>query len=109
MVTSWAIRHNHPEVDLPAAYAATWGLKRKGAFDAAEFWKAYTTDMFGVALPGFGNAAALAEKGAGLSFLLSHFREKAGNISQGSPPPFNTGCCQPYERTGREIRSLALS
>lgn len=68
LVTSWAVRHNHPEVDLPGSYAATWGLKRKRVFDQAEFWKAYTADMYGAELSGFGDAVALAEKGAGISF-----------------------------------------
>jgi len=72
LVTSWAVRHNHPEVDLPATYAAAWGLKRKGPFDQAEFWKSYTADMYGVELPGFGEAVALAEKGKGISFLQAH-------------------------------------
>jgi hypothetical protein len=72
LVTSWAVRHNHPETDLPATYAATWGLKRKGTFDQAEFWKAYTADMYGAELPGLGDAVALAEKGAGISFLQAH-------------------------------------
>lgn len=75
LVTSWAERHNHPEVNLPATYAAIWGLKRKGqkgALDPAEFWKAYTADMYGVELPGFGDTVALAEKGVGISFLQAY-------------------------------------
>ncbi len=69
VVTSWAVRHNHPEIGWPATYAATWGLRRKGPFVPAEFWKAYTAAMYGVAFPDFGDAAALAENGKETYFL----------------------------------------
>ncbi|MDD5483447.1 MAG: family 20 glycosylhydrolase [Kiritimatiellae bacterium] len=72
LVTSWAVRHNHPETNLPAAYAAVWGLKRKGDFDQRAFWKDYTAGMYGVDLPCFGEAVAFAEKGAGIPFLQAH-------------------------------------
>lgn len=69
LVTSWAVRHNHPEVDLPGTYAAAWGLEKKGDFHSDEFWKAYTAEMYGVELPGFAEGVTLAENGEKIPFL----------------------------------------
>lgn len=80
LVTSWAVRHNHPEVDLPGTYAAAWGLKRTGAFDAAEFWKAYAVAMYGAELPGFGDAVNLAEKGEGIALLQARFLQEFAKV-----------------------------
>jgi len=82
LVTSWAVRHNHPEVDLPATYAAAWGLKRKGPFDQAEFWKAYTVEMYGAELAGFGDAVALAEHGADIPFTKAGVLKSTANFNQ---------------------------
>jgi len=87
LVTAWAVRHNHPEVDLPGTYAATWGLKRKGPFDQVEFWKSYTVAMYGVELPGFGEAVALAEKGAGISFLQAHVLQDCAKMNKKNNKP----------------------
>jgi hypothetical protein len=58
-VTSWAVRHAHPETALPAFFAAPWAKKVSGAFDLDALACAFTRDHFGVEIPEMAEAIRL--------------------------------------------------
>ncbi len=61
LVTSWAVRHNHPEVGLPAAYAGALGARPGVAFDLEAVLGEFCRAFHGVALPEFAAALRRAE------------------------------------------------
>ena len=82
LVTSWAVRHNHPELSLPGAFAAAHALRAEGAFDADAFGRAFTADFYGAAMPEFADAVQKAQ----VSFALG----QAGIIKR-AHDKFNAG------------------
>jgi len=60
-VTSWAVRHSHPLVNLPGAFAAAQGFGTSESDDPVAVVRAFTEHRFGVALPEFAEALRLAE------------------------------------------------
>lgn len=63
LVTSWAIRHNHPETNLSATYAAVQGARRVPGESQAAVHAAWTKAVFGRAFDGFAKAALQASEG----------------------------------------------
>jgi len=57
LVTSWAVRHNHPELSLPGAYAASLAVAEQRPFDHTVVGAAFAGDHYGRDLPGFATAA----------------------------------------------------
>jgi hypothetical protein len=77
LVTSWAVRHNHPELGLPGVYAASRGAVEGRGFDRSAVLDAFTRELFHVGLQefdraverggirfAFGNGATLAQAAA---------------------------------------------
>jgi hypothetical protein len=62
-VTSWTVRHSHPEANLPGAFAAAQGFSGKGTFEMKALAKDYTKRHFGAATPGFAEAMLQASVG----------------------------------------------
>lgn len=60
-VTSWAIRHNHPLLSLPAAFAGAQGAKAATDSELVALMRAFTVQRFGVDLPEFATAVHQAE------------------------------------------------
>lgn len=61
LVTSWAVRHNHPEVDQAGTFAAARALRSQEPFDADAVYRTFTADFFGTETPEFAEAARKAE------------------------------------------------
>ncbi len=61
-VTSWTVRHNHPLVNLPGAFAAAMGFRGSAAYDPAELARSFTVKRFGSAMPEFADAIHLAQE-----------------------------------------------
>ena len=60
-VTSWAVRHSHPLVSLPAAFAAAQGFGTNDPLDIPTLARAFTEQRYGIAAPEFADALRLAE------------------------------------------------
>ncbi len=63
IVTSWAVRHNHPETGYPATFAAVLAARGVEGFDSGALCREWALETFGVALPDFAVAIALAAEG----------------------------------------------
>lgn len=63
LVTSWAIRHNHPETNLSATYAAVLAARGKPGDTVALAHEQWTAAVFGRSFPGFARAAEQAQEG----------------------------------------------
>jgi hypothetical protein len=63
LVTSWAIRHNHPETNLSATFAAVLAARGKPGATLALAHEAWTAAVFGLPLPEFATAATQVEVG----------------------------------------------
>jgi len=61
LVTSWAVRHCHPETCLLGGFAAAHALGTLEAFDAEALGRAFTADFFGVEMPEFAPAVDHAQ------------------------------------------------
>jgi len=61
LVTSWAVRHNHPETNLAATYAGPQALRADGPFDADALAREFTADYYGVEMGELAEAMRLAE------------------------------------------------
>ena len=61
LVTSWAVRHNHPETDMPGTFAAVVATQGESDFDAAGIYRRFTTEHYGVEMPEFGGAVEKAQ------------------------------------------------
>ena len=61
LVTSWAVRHNHPELGHPATFAASYSLLHKEEFNPQVIYDEFTRDFYGVALPEFYPATVLVQ------------------------------------------------
>jgi hypothetical protein len=61
LVTSWAVRHNHPEVTLPATFAASLGARPGAAFDPNSILGEFCRAFHGVEMPEFAPAVRQAE------------------------------------------------
>jgi hypothetical protein len=59
LVTSWALRHNHPELSLPGAYAVSLAVAEQRPFDRDRVGAAFAAEHYGHDLREF---AAAAEK-----------------------------------------------
>lgn len=70
LVTSWAVRHTHPEVLGPAIYAASQAVRNSVDYDFEALCRSYTADYYGVESPAFG--AALVKAGARLYMAEAH-------------------------------------
>ena len=55
LVTSWAVRHNHPEVTHPSTFATAYALSH-GVFDARAIYETFTRDFYDKAMPEFADA-----------------------------------------------------
>jgi hypothetical protein len=62
LVTSWAVRHNHPELGHFAAFAAARAGSSGAAFDQRALGEAFTRDFYGAAIPEFAEAVRLAAR-----------------------------------------------
>ena len=60
-VTSWAVRHSHPEVNLPGAFAAAQAFAGGQRFDRTALLRTYTERHYGAAMPEFAEAVHQAE------------------------------------------------
>ena len=60
-VTSWTVRHSHPLVNLPGAFAAARGFGTTDRCDLPTLARAFTEQRFGVPFPEFADALRLAE------------------------------------------------
>ena len=63
LVTSWAVRHNHPEVCWPATFAAVHTLSHNEAFSADSIYEAFTREFYGDVMPEFARAVENAQQG----------------------------------------------
>ena len=63
IVTSWAVRHNHPETGHPATFAAILAARGMEGFDSGAICREWAIETFGVALPDFAQAIDLASRG----------------------------------------------
>ncbi len=63
LVTSWAIRHNHPETNMSATFAAVLASRGLADDTVEAAHEAWTNEVFGVAMRDFAAAAVKAEKG----------------------------------------------
>lgn len=63
IVTSWAVRHNHPETNLASTYAAALAARGKPGDKVEIAYSAWAESVFGVAMPKFSGAVLLAEQG----------------------------------------------
>lgn len=63
LVTSWAIRHNHPETNMSATFAAVLASRGLPGDTVEAAHDAWTEEVFGAAMPAFAAAAKQAEKG----------------------------------------------
>ena len=62
LVTSWTVRHTHPEVCDFGTYAAVHGIRTEGAFDVDAVGQAYTKEFFGAEMPEFSPAVMKAQQ-----------------------------------------------
>ncbi|HNQ35629.1 MAG TPA: family 20 glycosylhydrolase [bacterium] len=85
LVTSWAARRHHPELGLPAAFAAAYAGRREGPFDLAAFSREFTAEFYGAAAPEFGRAMELAGVRPSLS-ESRHLELAAGLLAEGRDP-----------------------
>lgn len=60
-VTSWAVRHSHPLVNLVGAFAATRGVETDAPYDLTAVVSAFAETRFAVAMPELAEALRLAE------------------------------------------------
>jgi len=60
LVTSWAVRHNHPELGHFAAFAAARAGASGAAFDERALGEAFTREFYGAAMPEFAEAVRKA-------------------------------------------------
>lgn len=60
-VTSWAVRHSHPELNLVSAFAAAQALREDADFSASALAEAYSWERYGVRLPKFEKLQRIAE------------------------------------------------
>jgi len=63
IVTSWAVRRNHPETGQPATFAAVLAARGMEDFDPARIDREWVRETFGTPLPDFAQAAELAAGG----------------------------------------------
>jgi hypothetical protein len=61
-VTSWTVRHSHPLVNLPGAFAAAEGFRGADVFDLANLAQSFTKKRFGTEMPEFSEAILLAQQ-----------------------------------------------
>lgn len=73
VVTSWACRRTHPEVLLPATYAAAKAAATNTVFDPVDICRRFTADFHGVELPDFAAAMAKANRALRWPPSLSQF------------------------------------
>jgi hypothetical protein len=66
LVTSWAVRRNHPEVGWPAVYAAVLGARSDDPYTEAEVCQAFADEHYGVDVPEFGETIGKACREFGL-------------------------------------------
>jgi len=95
LVTSWAVRHNHPELGLPVAFAAALAASTGGDFDERGLYEAFTRDFYGAAIPEFADAVRLAAR----PFPSAESRtllEARGRLERGEDPL--PGLIEPLER-----------
>lgn len=79
-VTSWAVRHSHPEVNLPGAFASALGSRKKASYEAQAFAAEFTKDFYGLCMPEFADALQQAE--AIVPWCQSHMIPAAGKESE---------------------------
>lgn len=60
LVTSWAVRHNHPETTLPAVFAAALAVQNAEPFCHEKVIRAFTKQTFGRELPELSEVARFA-------------------------------------------------
>jgi hypothetical protein len=82
LVTSWAVRHNHPETDLPATLAAVLAARGRPGDTVETSLAAWTESVFGAALPGFAEAARLAEQGVLPLGRAGQWRDRLDGLQQ---------------------------
>ena len=75
-VTSWAVRHCHPTLCLPAAFAAARAFSGHDDCDLEETLDAFCRDFFGAALPGY--TEAMVKAAQTFTFAEAHAIETAG-------------------------------
>lgn len=85
IVTSWAVRHNHPELGLPAAFAAAYALSHDDEFDAVHVLAAFTEDFFGRSMPEFAEAIEKAQESFPLSAAGASAKAEAA-LAAGEDP-----------------------
>ena len=68
LVTSWAVRSNHPELGLVAAFASSYALQNEGEYDFNRIAAAFAESHFGVPMPEFGEA--LSKAGLNLPWVI---------------------------------------
>lgn len=82
LVTSWAVRHNHPETNLPSTFAAAIGAKPGVAFDHNAVMDEFCRDFYGAEMPEFAEAVRQAEAkidlGQAASLEREHRRAREG-------------------------------
>jgi hypothetical protein len=79
LVTSWAVRHSHPELGLPGVYAAFRGASERQSFDRAALLDRFTQDFFGMRFWDFDRAVERA--GIRFAFGSGASLSKAGAAS----------------------------
>jgi hypothetical protein len=85
IVTSWAVRHNHPELNLPAAFAAASALRADEAFDFDAIVRAFGREWFGVDAPELAGALRCVDQ----PFPFTHtaaLQEAQRALAQGNDP-----------------------
>jgi len=85
LVTSWAVRHDHPETTWPAVFAAAAALRQEQPFDREKLIRAFTKDFFGRELPELSEAAKLAAEKVPFSESWSILNAKATLTKGGDP------------------------
>ncbi len=61
LVTSWSVRHCHPETTHPATFAASLAVRTRDPWDREAALRAFAEDFFGAPLPELPDALAKAE------------------------------------------------
>ena len=85
LVTSWTVRHNHPDLCLAGTFAASQGVRMADAFDAEALGRAFTKEMYGVEFPRFTAAVLRASDSFSLG-QAGHLVNARAALAAGKDP-----------------------
>lgn len=85
LVTSWAVRHVHPEVCQFGTFAAVYATRHRNPFDLEALGRAFAMEFYGVPTAGFAEGVMRAARGCDLASAKS-LRAVRAEWRQGRDP-----------------------